>query len=71
MSEIDGVCGELVRLLRLQRHDFFNHIQVIRALVQLGKTERALNYIDNMANDKSMLTETLQQHVKRSDCREE
>ncbi|HHY36782.1 MAG TPA: hypothetical protein GX518_03740 [Firmicutes bacterium] len=34
--------------LRQQRHDFLNHLQVIYGLLQLQKTERALEYIDGM-----------------------
>jgi hypothetical protein len=33
-------------LLRRQRHDFLNHLQIISALAQLNKTERILEYIE-------------------------
>ncbi|MDU4961920.1 MAG: Spo0B domain-containing protein [Sporomusaceae bacterium] len=45
---------EMLRLLRLQRHDFINHIQVVQALVQLGKIDKALRYIDDMVNSPEM-----------------
>jgi hypothetical protein len=35
-------------ILRKQRHDFLNHLQVIYGLLQLHKTERALEYIEGM-----------------------
>ncbi len=41
--------------LRRQRHDFLNHLQVIYALVQLGKTQRALDYIDELAKDPRLI----------------
>lgn len=49
-----AVCEEASRLLRLQRHDFINHIQVIQALIQLGKVDRALRYIDEMVHSPEM-----------------
>jgi pentatricopeptide repeat protein len=45
---------EILRLLRLQRHDFINHIQVVQALVQLGKIDKALRYIDDMVKSPEM-----------------
>lgn len=46
--------AETTRLLRLQRHDFLNHIQVIHALIQLGKNEKALQYIDDVIKSPEM-----------------
>lgn len=37
---------QVISLLRWQRHDFLNHLQVISALAQLNKPERILEYID-------------------------
>lgn len=45
---------EMLKLLRLQRHDFINHIQVIQALIQLGKNDKALRYIDDMIKSPEM-----------------
>ncbi|MDR1960982.1 MAG: Spo0B domain-containing protein [Gracilibacteraceae bacterium] len=39
----------LTESFRRQRHDFFNHLQVIRGYLQLGKVERALEYVDQVA----------------------
>jgi len=36
---------EILGLLRSYKHDSLNHMQVISGLLQLGKTERALQYI--------------------------
>lgn len=38
--------ADLVRLLRVQRHGFLNHLQVISGWLQLKRPERALHYID-------------------------
>ena len=41
--------AEAERLLRLQRHDFLNHIQVLYTLLQMGKHDRALAYIQKLS----------------------
>lgn len=61
-------CPELMRLLRLQRHDFINHLQVVHTLLQMGRVERALEYIDSLANSTVLLDETLRQHQMRPEC---
>ncbi|MDT3701352.1 MAG: Spo0B domain-containing protein [Thermincola sp.] len=40
---------DLLDILRLQRHDFMNHLQVISGLLQLKQPERALAYINETA----------------------
>lgn len=35
--------------LRNQRHGFLNHLQVIAGWIQLGKSERALQYLERVA----------------------
>jgi pentatricopeptide repeat protein len=50
---------EILRLLRLQRHDFINHIQVIQAFIQLGKLDKALRYIDDMVKSPEMTGDLL------------
>ncbi|MDF2636453.1 MAG: signal transduction histidine kinase regulating citrate/malate metabolism, partial [Pelosinus sp.] len=42
------VCEEIVTLLRKQRHDFVNHLQVIHAMLQMGRREKALLYIEEL-----------------------
>ncbi len=65
----DGVCEELERLLRAQRHDFVNHIQVVHALLQLGRTEKAMAYLEALAKDDSLVAGPLGMHRERSECR--
>ena len=66
------VSAESVELLRIQRHDFINHLQVIHALLQLGRTEKALKYIEDLAKDASLLSDTLKvyqeqrEHLKKA-----
>lgn len=47
--------------LRRQRHDFINHLQVIYALAQLGKTQRVLDYIDELAKDPGLISNALEE----------
>lgn len=37
--------------LSKQRHDFLNHLQVVYAYVQIGKADRALQYMDELADE--------------------
>lgn len=53
------VSKESIELLRIQRHDFINHLQVIHALLQLGRSEKALKYIEELAKDSSLISDTL------------
>ncbi len=39
---------EVITLLRKQRHDFINHVQVIYAYLQMNKQEKAEEYIDKL-----------------------
>ncbi len=62
------VCEELVRLLRAQRHEFINHIQVIHALLQLGRIEKAMKYIEDLAKGPDLLEEPIRMHVEQVNC---
>lgn len=42
---------ELITVMRSQRHDFLNHIQVIYGLAQLNKTEKLSSYIGALKSD--------------------
>jgi sensor histidine kinase regulating citrate/malate metabolism len=53
------VCEEIVTLLRKQRHDFVNHLQVIHAMLQMGRREKALLYIEELAKDPSLVSDAL------------
>ncbi|MBP2625986.1 MAG: hypothetical protein H6Q68_697 [Firmicutes bacterium] len=59
------VSGEIVKLLKIQRHDFVNHLQVIHALLQLGRTEKALIYIEELAKDSRLISDTLKVHEEQ------
>lgn len=50
--------AESIDLLRIQRHDFINHLQVIHALLQLGRTEKALTYIEELAKNSRLISST-------------
>ena len=60
------VSEESVNLLKIQRHDFVNHLQVIHALIQLGRTEKALLYIEDFAKDSKWISDTLDIHKEQS-----
>jgi sensor histidine kinase regulating citrate/malate metabolism len=55
-------CEELERLLRAQRHEFINHIQVVHALLQMGRVEKAMKYIEDIAKDPELIAGPLQMH---------
>ena len=59
------VSEESVNLLKIQRHDFVNHLQVIHALLQLGRTEKALIYIEELAKDSRLISDTLTIHEEQ------
>jgi pentatricopeptide repeat protein len=65
------VCTQLLQLLQLQRHDFINHLQVIHALLQLGRVEKALQYIEDLSKGKELLEGPLSQHKPQADCLQE
>lgn len=57
-SEV-ATCVDINRLLRIQRHDFLNHLQVIHAMIQLGRNDKALQYIEKLAHDPEMIANVL------------
>jgi len=64
----EEVCSQLIRLLRIQRHDFINHLQIIHALVQLGRGEKALQYIEETSKKMELLDESLFRHKPQAGC---
>jgi len=50
---------ELVRAIRVQRHDFVNHMQVVHALMKTGKFEKAIAYIADLSHDIQITGEML------------
>jgi len=53
------VSAESVDLLKLQRHDFVNHLQVIHALIQLGRTAKAMTYIEDLSKDGRLISDAV------------
>ncbi|HWR41186.1 MAG TPA: Spo0B domain-containing protein [Patescibacteria group bacterium] len=53
--------SEAIRLLRRQRHDFINHLQVVYTLLQLGRNEKALAYIQKLAQDPDLISDVLRE----------
>lgn len=53
---------QVEKLLRAQRHDFINHIQVVHALLQLGRVEKALQYIEDLAKDPELVAAPLREY---------
>lgn len=47
MGELD----EMLELMRVQRHNFANHLQVISGLLQLKKYDRAFEYIKGVGEE--------------------
>ena len=65
MSQVE-LHEEVIRLLKIQRHDFVNHLQVIHAMIQLGKSEKALFYIEELAkNPSTLVTDELMLQVEQ------
>ena len=57
---------ESINLLKIQRHDFVNHLQVIHALIQLGRNEKAITYIEDLAKDSRLISDTDKIHDEQS-----
>jgi hypothetical protein len=41
---------------RLQRHDFNNHLQIIYAMLQLGKVDKVLDYIESIKRQNELFS---------------
>jgi hypothetical protein len=41
----DDLLAELLKFYRVQRHDFLNHFQVAMGYIQLGKADKAFEYL--------------------------
>lgn len=67
-SEINRVrmqeTGTMIDLLRAQRHDFLNHLQVIYGLIQIGRMEVIKDYI-NQVNQEVRETSRLITSLRR------
>lgn len=40
---------EMLEVLRVQRHDFMNHLQIISGMIQLNKSDQVFGYIRELA----------------------
>ncbi|GAV21689.1 Spo0B domain-containing protein [Carboxydothermus pertinax] len=40
-----------VKIIRRERHDFLNHLQILKGFFQLGKYDKVLEYIDRISHD--------------------
>lgn len=45
------ICEAAVALLREQRHDYLNYMQVVQAYLQMGKAEKALAYLEKATEE--------------------
>lgn len=43
--------NKILEVVRIQRHDFLNHLQVISGLLQLNKADRAREYIGQVSRE--------------------
>lgn len=51
MGELIRSQDDLNRQMRMQRHDFINHLQVISALIQMDESSEAMEYMDQVYHD--------------------
>lgn len=61
------VCQEMIKMLRRQRHDFINHIQVVHAYLQLGKVEKALASLEELAADQNK-NDFYMKYISQDEC---
>ncbi|MFT5872749.1 MAG: ferritin [Clostridium sp.] len=58
MSKIDkNELEDYIDLLRKQRHDFMNDLQVIYGYLQMSRPESALGYIDKLSKENEIISE--------------
>jgi hypothetical protein len=53
MSELE----DYVNLLKKQRHDFMNDLQVVYGYLQMKRTHEALEYIDKLSKENEIISE--------------
>lgn len=51
---------EMIQIIKAQRHDFVNHLQVIYGLVSLGNTVQVKTYIKTLYKDVQVTSNILQ-----------
>jgi hypothetical protein len=55
IEELDSARA-LIHFLRIQQHDFMNHMQVIHGYLQLSKPQRAMEYIEDIITQRQNLS---------------
>lgn len=45
---------KMVEIIRIQRHDFLNNLQVVSGLIQLGKADQAIEYIHKISQEMAV-----------------
>ncbi len=48
LQTINGQMDQLNREMRMQRHDFLGHIQVVYSLLQMDETQEAIDYLEKV-----------------------
>lgn len=61
IEEMDSA-RSLIQFLRIQQHDFMNHIQVIHGYLQLNKAHKAIEYIEDIIVQKQNLSALYKLH---------
>lgn len=55
-----GQMQEMIGIIKAQRHDFINHMQIIYTLLQIGEVNRAQDYINELCQEVRVSGELLQ-----------
>lgn len=55
-----GYLQEMIGIIKSQRHDFINHMQIIYTLLQIGEPNRAQHYISEWCQEVQVSNELLQ-----------
>ncbi|MFD3158336.1 ATP-binding protein [Haloimpatiens sp. FM7330] len=64
-EELIGI-KKMTNELRAQNHEFMNKLHTISGLIQLEKYEKAVEYIEDISNEKKEITEILNRNIKNA-----
>ena len=59
LDETVSQMSDLNRALRVQRHDFFNHLQVVYSLMEMKEYQEAQHYLEQVYGDIRSLSRTM------------
>ena len=59
LDETVNQMTDLNRAMRVQRHDFLNHLQVVYSLIEMGEYQEANRYIDQVYGDIQQVSKAL------------